>query len=146
MDQRIAYYGVFERKSVKWWKKLFYWILEIAQVNTLILYTLAHSEDQTHKKSLKSFKQSLLRHLTSADAEDMPENDVEKRKPGRQPTAGPLERKTGAKHLVAHRPRDRNCVYCSTPQKRVRTHFYCTGCTNNSHLHPTDCFVKYHTE
>ncbi|GFO36512.1 hypothetical protein PoB_006301700 [Plakobranchus ocellatus] len=46
------------------------------------LFIIATTEDQTPKIFLKSFKQSLLRQLTSAAPEDMPENDVEERNPG----------------------------------------------------------------
>ena len=41
-DQRMSYYQ-FVRKSVCWWMKVFFWMLEVAVVNSYILY----SEDFT---------------------------------------------------------------------------------------------------
>ena len=37
MDQFISYYS-FLHKSVKWWRKVFFWTLEVAAVNSYILY------------------------------------------------------------------------------------------------------------
>ena len=37
MDQLISYYS-FLHKSIKWWRKVFFWILEVAAVNSYILY------------------------------------------------------------------------------------------------------------
>ena len=37
MDQMMAYYS-FERKSVKWWRKVFFWVLEVIINNAHIIY------------------------------------------------------------------------------------------------------------
>lgn len=37
LDQLTSYYS-FLHKSVKWWRKVFFWILEVAVVNSYILY------------------------------------------------------------------------------------------------------------
>ena len=36
-DQAVAYFGVQERKQKKWWKKIFYWMIELAQFNALVI-------------------------------------------------------------------------------------------------------------
>ena len=38
LDQRMAYYQ-FTRKSVRWWRKFFFWMVDVAIVNAHILYT-----------------------------------------------------------------------------------------------------------
>jgi len=42
----------FARKSIKWWRKLFFWLMEVAIVNSYILYraakTQAHEVPMTH--------------------------------------------------------------------------------------------------
>ena len=53
-----------------------------------------------------------------------------------------LERK---RHLVGHVGQDRNCVVCSTNDKRRRINFVCTGSSSKPHLHPKECFAKYHS-
>ena len=37
-DHMVGYYNVFGRKTYKWWKKLFYWIIELAKMNSLVLF------------------------------------------------------------------------------------------------------------
>ena len=33
VDQSVSYYGQFTRKTIKWWKRIFFWLMEICQVN-----------------------------------------------------------------------------------------------------------------
>lgn len=142
MDQAVSYYGQFSRKTVKWWKRIFLWLLEICQANAYILYCLTRADD-TPKLSLKMFKNNLLTQIEKAAVENLPPNaDVSRPGPGR-PTL--LERFQGNKHLVKYDKNDRNCVVCSTPVARKRTNFVCSGCTGNPHLHPKGCFYQYHT-
>ena len=56
-----------------------------------------------------------------------------------------LERFEKKKHLVGYVDSDRNCVVCSTSEKRRRTNFVCTGCSDKPHPHPKNCFEVYHT-
>ena len=37
LDQLMSYYS-FLRRSVKWWRKVLFWLLEVAVVNEYILY------------------------------------------------------------------------------------------------------------
>ena len=37
-DQLAAYYS-FLRKSVKWWRKVLFWLLEVSTMNSYIIYT-----------------------------------------------------------------------------------------------------------
>ncbi|GFN79357.1 PiggyBac transposable element-derived protein 4 [Plakobranchus ocellatus] len=63
MDQNVAYYGVFKRKTKKWWEKIFFWILEVTQMNAYVLYRLTRQEG--HKSvSIKMFKDLLIDQLT----------------------------------------------------------------------------------
>ena len=49
MDQMLSYYNVFNRKTVKWWKRLFMWCFEVSQANAYILFCLTRYADD--KKS-----------------------------------------------------------------------------------------------
>ena len=44
MDQMVAYYS-FGRKSIKWWRKVFFWMVEVMVNNGHILYT-RHTSSQ----------------------------------------------------------------------------------------------------
>jgi hypothetical protein len=46
VDQSVSYYGNYDRKTVKWWKRIFYWLLEICQANAYILHSLTRNEDK----------------------------------------------------------------------------------------------------
>ena len=37
LDQLVAYYS-FLHKSVKWWRKIFFWLLEVMVINSYIIY------------------------------------------------------------------------------------------------------------
>ena len=39
MDQMISYY-VFNKKTIKWWKRMFMWCFEVTQMNAFILSCL----------------------------------------------------------------------------------------------------------
>ena len=48
----------FLRKTVKWWRKMFFWLFEVAIVNSFILYNVQRKEKGlrivTHKKYRKN--------------------------------------------------------------------------------------------
>ena len=46
-DQYSAYYS-FSKRSVKWWKKLMFWLLEVAIVNSYILYKATVDNPLSH--------------------------------------------------------------------------------------------------
>uniref|UniRef100_A0A2C9KFX3 PiggyBac transposable element-derived protein domain-containing protein n=1 Tax=Biomphalaria glabrata TaxID=6526 RepID=A0A2C9KFX3_BIOGL len=110
LDQKVTYYCVFERKTIKWWKKLFYWLFEICQANSYILFCLSQKPG-ARKLSLKDYKHVLIRQLT----QNVVLNE-QIRAPGRQQETGCLE-KTKSQHIVDYSKRDRDCVICSTSTK-----------------------------
>lgn len=141
LDQKVSYYGVFERKTVKWWKKLFYWMLEVTQANAYILFCLSGAAGRK-KISLKDYKKMLMTQLT----QHVVAMAQEKKLAGRQPEVSCLEKVNGRRHIVDFSDRDRACAHCSTSAKRVRTHFFCSGCEAKPHLHPKGCFKAFHGE
>ena len=138
MDQMISYYNIFNRRTVKWWKRLLMWCIEVSQINAYVLFCLTRDEG-VKSVSLKKFKVDLIKGLIAEANKVIPENHVHHvpRKPNAR-----LVRLPGPNHIVRSLPYDRNCVKCSTPAKRRRTHFNCTTC--NVFLHPNGCFEDYH--
>lgn len=144
-DQMVGYYGLHKRRSKKWWKKIFFWVMEIACVNAYILYSLSRA-GQTKKIGLKKFKHRLIDQLCESAAAIMPEHEQGSvKRPGR-PRVNPIQRLEGAKHLISYTPNDRRCQVCSTPRNVKRTNFVCKGCDGMPHLHPKHCFEKWHTD
>ena len=142
----ISYYNNFDRKTHKWWKRIFMWILEVSQINSFIIYTLSRPRD-SKVISLKSFKDSLISQL-----EEKPvnmynaEKDFVPKPKGRPSIPTAAERLSNKRHLVLYDSNDRNCVFCSKLKERKRPTFRCSGCEGNPDLHPKECFYLYHTK
>ena len=64
MDQQVPYYP-FLRKSIKWWRKAFFWVLEVSVVNSYILYVTQLQQLGSEPLSHLQFRQSLLTSLIS---------------------------------------------------------------------------------
>ena len=150
IDQQVSYYGAHDRKTKKWYKKIFTWILKVAQVNSHILHTLSRPEG-TKPLPLAAYKNLLVDQLILVGAPNvMPAlpaaAPTPPAKPGRKSVNPAEERLSGNRHLVDHDGLDRQCVYCSLMNKKKRSTYYCSGCEGRSHLCPKECFRKYHTD
>lgn len=143
VDQMVNYYGQFQRKTTKWWKRIFYWLLEVVQLNSYILYKLGND---LPKLTLKEYKLALVMQLLERSSQLEGVNPPPRRSVGR-PATNPVPRlETTVKHLVDWVPQDRNCVVCSGPGRRKRTTYICTGCPDKPYLCPKLCFKLYHTK
>ena len=140
VDQMLQYYGFFTRKTTKWWKRIFYWSLEVCQLNAFILFKL---RKDTPKLSFREYKLALVTQLLE---KSVSLGEVSTRRSVGRPTACSIERfDSRLRHIVMYVPADRNCVVCSTPVTRKRTNYICSGCSDKPHLHPKECFEIYHT-
>ncbi|RXN28339.1 piggyBac transposable element-derived 4-like protein [Labeo rohita] len=132
------------RKTLKWYKKLFFHFVDLAVHNAFIIYNVKHDSSLTYQK----FRQNLVRQLV--------EEHHSPRKPsagGRPPAYNPL--RLTARHFPSEIPATvqqgkntrRHCKVCLTtkkcPQKRQKTRFMCKPC--NTALCPAECFEQYHT-
>ena len=100
-DQITQYYEVL-RKTVKWWKKLFFHLFNLAIVNSFILYR-KYGADVTKQLHVK-FRTSIVNALV-AEAPDAPKP---KRK-GRQPAALVDEERLIGRHFVEDIPPQGRC-------------------------------------
>lgn len=134
-DQLAVYY-CFQRKSIKWWKKVFFWLLETAVVNSYILYKEATQKPMKHIV----FRRSLIKSLISYS------NPSERPRPGRRRSSDSIERLQQGRHYSAKGKR-RDCVVCSNRShgQRHLTVYYCKTCSDCPPLHPEECFQVYHT-
>ena len=48
LDQLVSYYNNLHRKTVKWWKRMFHWILEVIQSNDYIVSAVTAQRRKTH--------------------------------------------------------------------------------------------------
>ncbi|RUS72539.1 hypothetical protein EGW08_019706 [Elysia chlorotica] len=141
-DQMVGYYNIHDRKTMKWWKKLFHWAIELTINNAHILYVMTRPEGTNRRNlSLRFFKLKLIDELAAAAAEITPHRDHPPTKPAGRPLSNPVDRLEGAKHIICYVPGDRRCRVCSTPAEKRRTNFVCEGCVDvvpNAPLVSTD--------
>ena len=139
MDQLSTYYS-FLRKSIKWWKKVLFWLLEASVVNSFITYSLRlrclGQQPLGHQQFRRALVLSLVARRSHVPAP---------RRPGRH-TDNSLERTRPVPHYSEEGERRRDCRVCSGAGKRRATTFYCMTCSDHPHLHPGRCFRVYHTQ
>lgn len=142
-DHFISSYS-FTRRSIKWWRKIFFWLLEVAVVNSFILYNTNRDPGIPHLRQ-KMFRKELIRKLVGNVRNTS-------RKRGRPSNIDEDERLNGKLHLIYEledKTKKKDCVVCTTREQgqsgRKRTRFYCKTCAKQPGLHPGMCFERYHT-
>ncbi|XP_065672200.1 piggyBac transposable element-derived protein 4-like [Hydra vulgaris] len=134
----------FLRKSLKWWRKIFFWLLEVAVVNSYILFNKFCEGNGKNKLRHLTYRQNLIEQLVGAC------RNTQERK-GRRSSLDDNERLNQKPHFIAQVPSNnaKDCLVCSdrkTQGGRKKTVYFCKTCTRKPGLHPTDCFELYHTK
>ena len=142
-DQNSTYYS-FIRKSRKWWRKLFFWLVEVAVVNSFILYQ-QHSDCST---SHLQYRRHVIEALATWYIQSAPPR-CQPGRPCKRPlslSGGDAERLNGRSHFPDKLQQPEDCKVCSDRNvKRHRTLYFCKTCSSHPPLCITPCFEKYHT-
>lgn len=143
-DHYCASYG-FTRKSLKWWRKMFFWLFEVSIVNSFILFNIQREMNGTKPVSHLNYRKALIVQLVG----DVRNLNVQRR--GRPSSGDKEERLNNKPHFIAitEKKSSKDCAVCSDRQVkggRRETNFFCETCTRKPGLHPGSCFKKYHTE
>lgn len=142
-DHYCASYG-FTRKSIKWWRKMFFWLLEVAIVNSFLLCNMNRVREGLKPLGHLKYRKNLLVQLVG-DVRNNP------KKRGRPSTNDEEERLRKIPHFIQsnEKSNSKDCAVCSNRQVkggRRETVFFCETCTRKPGLHPGECFKKYHTQ
>ena len=141
-----------DRKSRKWWHRIFFHLLDVALVNSYIIYKNLLNEDLP----LKSF-QILVVHWLAGDSgmtsKNMPlkRTSIEMSPSGsvaqRHKTKMPHEiRLSETQHLPLRFDKSqRRCNLCSTEKEPHRTWYQCSVCKVPLCTNKNGCFTKFHT-
>ena len=143
LDQLMSYYS-FLHKSVKWWRKVFFWILEVAVINAYIIYRELALKRGERPMSHIAFRRRLVDSLS----EPILRSAVPRSRSGTRATQN-MERLRPVQHFLQKRRKRRDCVVCSEREEggtRHLTQYVCGTCTENPSLCPADCFNAYHTQ
>ena len=143
-DQLASYYA-FLRKSVKWWRKVFFWLLEVSVINSYIVYKAKVQQQGQEPLSHLQYRWSLVVSLVSHQLQH-----PTRPRPGRR-TDSSLERLRAVPHFAEESSSDgrrdsrKDCRVCSRQGHRRTTNYHCITCSDKPHLHPGRCFRIYHT-
>ena len=141
MDQLVTYYS-FVHKTVKWWRKVFFWMLEVATVNSYILYKEESIRNGVRPMSHLGFRHHLI-DILSQPLLTMPRVRMGPR------AVQSLERLQNTNHFLTKGTKRKDCVVCSSRETggtRHLTLFSCSTCTTRPALCPSNCFKVYHTQ
>ena len=95
-DQHAVYYS-FIRKTVKWWKKIVFWLIEMSMVNSYILYKLTVASS----KSPVAYRRSVMESLASRHISMSPSRPfVGCPRKQKYPDGDTLERLNGRLHII----------------------------------------------
>jgi hypothetical protein len=142
---RILGFGEATRKSFKWYKKIFFRILDIATINSHFLKKMKSKNDI----SFGDFRQNLIRQMIQKYHKERPSTSG-----GRRPYDSPL--RLDRTHFQIPVPQTeagkgktrRRCHVCKNttlrPQKRQETKYMCEECGIAMCVYP--CFKDYHTK
>ena len=128
MDQMLVYYSI-GRKTIKWYRRVFWRIIDLTLINAFILYSLCHPEERMKQKA---FRLQLADDLVvdAINAKAHPDQDVIT--PGRRPSAGQLRLKV--KHFATTATTRGRCAVCRNKKKPsgkrrdTKITNYCTQC------------------
>lgn len=140
-DQIKSTYEV-DRKSHKWWHRIFFFFLDASIVNAFIIY----KELNLEKMTMKDFRLAVAEYLISAPNIKKRCSDVsspitiKKHKPFVPPTT----RHSEANHQPTYSTR-RRCALCSTKENQIRTNWFCSICRVPLCMgKQKHCFQEYH--
>lgn len=139
-DQLLSYYPC-ERKTIRWYKKMFIHVLQVLLINSFYLYNMHNVIQGKSKMTLYDFRLAVLEQMLLA-TRDLAQQ--------RTPPARP--RLPGNEHrLVKNEDRDKNggtirkkCRVCYRPGNTKRSTFVCRDCPDKPGLCPVDCHQQYH--
>ena len=126
------------RRSMKWYKKLFFRLVDVAIYNAYLLYKYVHQEPTL---PLSSFRLELIKEICKKFCGKRTE-------PGR-PAGNNVKRLIGKHYIssIAGRRKRRRCYVCSNTtrrqKKRTDTRFECKECNVGLCIEP--CFQNFHS-
>ena len=140
-DQLLSYYG-FSHRTLKWWRRAFFHLLDLAIVNAYIMYTEApHSGRRfTHEQFRIELSKGLLMSVAVDTMDDVTHTS------GQIPRPLPPPARLTERHFPGRLPRQANCVVCSGKRGKGRktTTYSCKQCKIPMCVAP--CFELHHTK
>lgn len=145
-DQHLSYHSLTKRKTIKWWKKVFWRLIDMAILNANIVYRSNSPESNTTTN--RQFRLALIDELVQPLLLSKASGLYTTPQPGRRPGKD-LSRLKGKHFPYKHTSRRRRCVVCSNAKnvnnkrKDTKVSVYCPKC--DEFMCMGECFEAYHT-
>lgn len=135
-DQLLSYYP-FEKKSLRWYKKIFVHILHMILINSHLLFNMHSVEDGRKKMSLYNFRLMVIEELLPAKPA------AEVLSPGnRRPEHKLVKNDETCPKGFTKRKTCRVCY--KEGRKYKQSIFICSACPGKPGLCAVECFTKFH--
>ena len=146
-DQLEGYYSC-GRRSEKWWKRVFTYIIEASILNAYILDAYrppAAADDSSSSPALPHHQRDSL-HFRLALANQLVGDYSGKKRVGRPSVSYSLRRDRSTPHFPMSVSQKRRCTLCLSRHQRCETKIQCTVCKIHlCILEKRNCFYEYHT-
>ena len=148
-DQYLSYYYLTTKRTLKWWKKVFWRLIDICVLNSWVIYrsNFPDSTVNTHKLLRLKLIEELVQSLLTLRAS--PECPRHLHTKSREPVA--TDGRLLGKHFAYKHSKCQWCAVCSQKKSPVtgkrmdkKTQNYCPKC--NVFLCLGECFEVYHTQ
>jgi len=149
-DERRGRYSV-SRRSRKWWMRIFFFLVDCAIANSLVLYNAVHP---TNPMIMLLFRQELFRSLvnnytsrrrrsslqgTSFMSRESRRNPIMHKRPG---VPDSIRLSSVGTHMPQQIEQYRRCRACSTQKNNKRSKIVCSACGVCLCVYP--CFADFH--
>jgi hypothetical protein len=132
------------RRTKKWYRKMFFQLLEVSVVNSYLLYVLFQEQYSRTPLTLKKFKQCPVESVVHEEMSTS--RGLQEDKQSRPSSSPHDERLNGKPHFMDRKEKGSlPCVICKVNKLRKETIYYCKTCSKRPFLHPDNCFELYHT-
>lgn len=140
-DQMKSYYEI-DRKSKKWWLRIFWHFLDVSEVNAFLIFKERSQDAGT--LTLKTFRLAVVAGLVGASTaphkgrkSSIPQNRF-------KPFVAPEIKYGQAEHMPVTGT-SRRCAHCSTAANPHRTKWCCKTCgVGLCMLATKNCFQEFH--
>ena len=140
-DQFRERYSV-GRRSVKWWHRILYWLIDLMVVNAYVMYQINRRQHSVSDQL--SFRLQLVRHLTSSYTSSRKRGRPVSFLANKKSVPEEVRLAQVGNHFPQQNQNFRRCRFCSTTKAEKRPRYTCTACDVPLCLEP--CFRKFHAK
>lgn len=151
-DQLFQYYDV-SRKTVRWWRTIFYHMIDMAIVNSLVIYNEVRVKQGEKKVTQLVFRQKLAEELARPWKDkagllvNSPCSSSPQSSTNSSPTTSTFSRPDTAVHLPMELDTRKNCKLCYAKYKvEHRAQYVCCECqVSLCIVRGRNCFLDWHS-